>query len=261
MNSALQLLLNCEMFENIIIKYSDKYMNIKIVENLIKSYYDNITAVKPLEFKNMINKNLDLFNNYYQHDCFEFLVFFIDFLNSMCQNEFNDIFGLKFDLNIKCKVFNCMNEKIRYETNNFLILPIHNSLTESYQNFKKVFRFDDKIECEKCKKKTVSRQQTITSRWPNDLIIVLKRFENKKNKLKKNKKDVEIPLKWRHNYKLKGAIIHSGGISGGHYVYYGIKNNNWYLFNDSNVSKINKNEINKILRQSYYSLYKINIYK
>ena len=44
-----------------------------------------------------------------------------------------------------------------------------------------------------------------------------------------------------------------GGTNGGHYTAYVKNNNNWYSFNDANVSKIN--DLNIIKSQSAYCLF------
>jgi ubiquitin C-terminal hydrolase len=71
--------------------------------------------------------------------------------------------------------------------------------------------------------------------------------------MNKNNMDINIPLEWRHGYKLKGGIIHIGSYGGGHYIYYGNENNKWYLANDSNISNINN--INEIVSKSYILYY------
>ena len=57
--------------------------------------------------------------------------------------------------------------------------------------------------------------------------------------MRKDNRQINIPLNWRHGYKLKGGIIHLGYYGGGHYIYYGEKNNEWFVANDSSISKIN----------------------
>ena len=75
--------------------------------------------------------------------------------------------------------------------------------------------------------------------------------------LKKKGNEMEIPINWRHNYKLKGGIVHSGSLSGGHYVYFGKKNNNWYLFNDSNVRLLSNENLNNLETNAYILHYKM----
>ena len=53
------------------------------------------------------------------------------------------------------------------------------------------------------------------TKWPNDLIIILKRFFNNSQK---NNNNIDIPIKWRHNYELISGIIHIGNCFSGHYI-------------------------------------------
>lgn len=236
MNSTLQLLLNSYFF----IKYKKNYH--PIIIDFINNY--NKGKVKPLELKQYIGKNINIFNNYNQHDAFEFLILFLDLIN--CK-ELEKHFTIKSKTSIKCKSIDCLYEYFNKENNLFLMLSLKNTLDESYRDYKQVIKFITN-ECEKCKRKTHSRKYIIMDEWSDDLIIVLKRFDNNMRKIDI---DIDIPIKWRHNYYLKGGIIHSGSYYGGHYYYYGRRNNKWYIYNDSNVSEIDNNELNRLIKKSY----------
>ena len=47
-----------------------------------------------------------------------------------------------------------------------------------------------------------------------------------------------------YKYDLYGVCNHSGGVQGGHYTAF-VKNanGNWYLFNDSNISRVSEDSI------------------
>ena len=96
----------------------------------------------------------------------------------------------------------------------------------------------------------LSKNTKITN-WSKHLIICLRRFKQIGNGYIKNNKYIDIPLLWRHNYELQGAVIHFGNVGGGHYVYVGKHNNEWYEFNDSSVSKINLNQLKEFLNNAY----------
>jgi pyruvate,water dikinase len=54
----------------------------------------------------------------------------------------------------------------------------------------------------------------------------IKSQENKNSKQTNNvsskiTKDIQIPFNWRHGYKIRGAVVHSGQVGGGHYFYIG----------------------------------------
>ena len=66
---------------------------------------------------------------------------------------------------------------------------------------------------------------------------------------------IEFDLKKKYIYQLRGFIYHMGSTNGGHYVYYGLRKTNWYLFNDSNVSKIDIETIKNLKNSAYIYLY------
>lgn len=101
--------------------------------------------------------------------------------------------------------------------------------------------------------------------FPNILIIDLKRFNNFNKKINTI---VEFPIKdldlrkYVHGYDketfiydLFGITNHSGGCLGGHYTSF-VKNanNNWYYYNDTNVSEISEN---KLISNKAYCLFYI----
>ena len=104
-----------------------------------------------------------------------------------------------------------------------------------------------------CKYETASKEIKFWS-LPNVLIIDLKRFTNNSTKINKL---IHVPLenldlqtyingynKDTYIYNLFGICNHHGGCFGGHYTAY-VKNanNNWYEFNDTNISLLNPNKI------------------
>jgi len=100
---------------------------------------------------------------------------------------------------------------------------------------------------------------------PKVLVIVLQRFSGTFNK---NNILVDFPItnldmskyvigynNHKFTYDLIGICNHSGGIHGGHYTSYSKTNNQWYLYNDSNVSLV-KNMNNLISNNAYCLFYK-----
>ncbi len=257
LNSAIQMLFNSNDFRQIVRTTS--------FNNIINNY-DNSSVFNPSEIKSIVAKNNKMFANCNQQDSYEFIIYLLDALdkilgNSM-KNSLYEKFGLKTTSNIKCKMSNCGKESNNVSVELFLQLPITDELdlTDSYRKYKSVGRLenDNAYYCENCKKKVVARKNTITSNWPDNLIIVLKRFDYN---LRKDGRNVNIPLNWRHGYKLKGAIIHMGSYGGGHYIYFGEENNDnhsdWFIANDSQISKINNIEgfMNNQGKQSYILYY------
>jgi ubiquitin carboxyl-terminal hydrolase 36/42 len=253
MNSALQLLLNCSDFKNIIINYpvNNKLQYIPIIKTFITDYeISNKNVINPVDIKELIEKYNKQFMGNKQQDAYEFLIYFLDMINSELSKDFNlfNIFGLEFNINFKCKMINCLNENEHIEKELFLNLDMDNNLNNSYRKYKSIVKLidDNLYYCEKCKQKQPGRKRTENKRWANNLIIVLKRFNYN---LQKDNSNIDIPLNWRHNYKLKGGILHSGGVNGGHYIYYGLVNDKWYIFDDSTIRELNN--IDDYLKKSY----------
>ena len=95
---------------------------------------------------------------------------------------------------------------------------------------------------------------------PPILIISLKRYGNNR---RKNKSVVVLEEyinldKYCHsgnnNYELYGINLHIGSLGSGHYMA-AVKNKNWYLFNDTSVSKIKFSEL-KTNYQAYCLFYR-----
>ena len=164
-----------------------------------------------------------MFGGFGQQDSHEFLIFLFDIIDEELKKNNNtnvyDLFGIEFNINFKCKLKSCLNESEHIEKELFLNLDMKNNLNDSYRNYKEFLKLvgENMYMCEKCNMKTPGRKRVTTYKWPNELIIVIKRFNNN---LIKNNSDIYIPLDWRHGYKLKGGILHSGSLGGGHYVYF-----------------------------------------
>jgi nucleoside-diphosphate-sugar epimerase len=158
-------------------------------------------------------------------------------------------------VNIICR--ECNYESSHNEYDYFLQLPLVlnvTDLSELYRLYKstELLNNDNSYKCEKCNRKVIARKRTTITKWPNNLIIVLKRFDNK---LRKNNTLIDIPLEWRHGYKLKGGIIHSGDSNGGHYIYFGEENNIWFEANDSHIRNINISSYYENIKRSYILLF------
>jgi len=124
---------------------------------------------------------------------------------------------------------------------------------------------DNQWECEKCKKKQNAIKKDNFWKLPKILIIHLKRF-NKNNGLKKNNDYVDYPLTnldlskyctgYERNdicYNLYGVGCHEGSLNQGHYYSYCLNaDENWYWYNDSSVTRLNKESV---ISQSAYCLF------
>ena len=124
--------------------------------------------------------------------------------------------------------------------------------------------------CNKCKKHNIAKKQIKLYRMPKYLIIQLKKFENNKNffnYMNEKKKDVYIKYPINNldlsdyvdnegqkncKYDLYAVLQHHGDISAGHYTAVCNINDNWVLFNDSQLYKME----NPVTNDAYILFYK-----
>lgn len=266
LNSGLQMLIQNIDLCKMIIHYSQQSQKLNIIGEFIKEYYnENKNAITPINIKKLVENSNELFIGFQQQDSTEFIICLLDIIENEISrisktNNIDTLFGIKFNVRIKCKVRNCLEIYNHTENNNFLLLDINNdtnSLEDAYRNLKSGEKLDseNKYYCEKCKDKRIASKRTTIIEWPKYLFVWLKRFHHGGRNIRKNAQALEIPLTWRHNNVLKGAVIHYGSLNGGHYVYIGEKDNKWYLFDDASVSEIEIGQLQKYLANAYCLLY------
>jgi len=249
LNAALQLLFNSHDFYNIC-SNSQLYDSIKEYKSTQTNNFN------PSNVKALLDKRTDIFKGSYQQDSFEVIIYLLDLVN---QKELYNHFGIHTSINVKCKMIKCLHESEHIENDLMLTLPISSNLSDSYRQYKSYERLENEnaYQCDHCKAKTIGRKRIEIVKWPENLIIVLKRFDSN---MRKNSSNIMIPLEWRHGYKLMGGIIHMGNFNGGHYIYYGYNNikDHWFIANDSNINIINMEKLNEIIQQSYILYYVMN---
>jgi ubiquitin C-terminal hydrolase len=253
----------------LIIKYSSGSSILGKIADFINKYYDQSTndVIIPREIKKIVEEKKELFEGYDQQDSTEFIIYLLDIIDEEIKKVNKEslgiqpIFGIKFNVRIKCKLRECLQIYNRDEYNNFLLLDINpecTSLEDAYRDFKSgaKLELDDKYFCEKCQAKRIASKRHTINTWPRYLFIWLKRFTQVGKKLTKNDQALNIPLEWRHENYLQGAVIHYGSLNGGHYVYVGKLNNKWFLFNDSSVSEITDGtKLKSLLAKAYWLCY------
>ena len=131
-----------------------------------------------------------------------------------------------------------------------------NSIEDCLSNHIKMDKLDKNNlwRCDKCNQKIQPERKLVFWNLSDILIIQLKRYNSNIEKINKHIKYSELldMSKYTINYadkdtiyKLVGICIQDGGLNGGHY--YSIcrnqKNNQWFIYNDSNVTKIDKDDI------------------
>jgi ubiquitin C-terminal hydrolase len=269
LNSGLQMLIQNKNLCEMILKYMNSSPLLKIIGNFINEYYsEGDRAINPIRIKQLIQGRQSIFSGYQQQDSTEFIIYLLDLIDEEIkkidkQNKgLYPLFGIEFNSRIKCKLRECLKINNTKEFNNILLLDIDSntkSLEDAYHKLKSGEKLDgdNKYFCDNCKEKRIASKRTSIENWPNFLFIWLKRFNQTGRFFSKNAQKIEIPLKWRHDNYLQGAVIHSGSLNGGHYVYVGKHDDKWYLFNDSHISEINNLDyLNELLSSAYWLCYK-----
>jgi ubiquitin C-terminal hydrolase len=253
LNSALQMLLHNDDFCQTIRMNQLNSQNLNTMTNFINEYHTNPNSViTPHAVKKFVGNHNPIFAGNDQQDAAEFLIYLFETLNT--NNILNPIFEIETETINKCKLRVCLKTTSIIEKNNMLMLPISeedNTLDDCYLKFKEHERMEDRL-CEPCNKITRSSKKIKISNWSNHLIIQLKRFQNNNSKINKS---IEIPFEWRHGFKIKGAIIHSGSVSGGHYIYISKNDTNWTVCDDSNTYYITNEQAESRLAKAYIIYY------
>ncbi|KAF0852793.1 ubiquitin carboxyl-terminal hydrolase [Andalucia godoyi] len=121
---------------------------------------------------------------------------------------------------------------------------------------------NDKVFCKKCQKPREMEKQLALFRHPKILVLHIKRFSQSGFTYSKINTDVSFPMSEfdlsRHLdpdakklcqelgkpvYRLFAVVNHFGTASGGHYTAYGLRNNQWNLFDDSSVSDASPQQV------------------
>lgn len=248
LNSSIQLFMSMKKLLISIIKHKNtdnNNININICfKKLIIEYFSkknnnhlNISYIKKYVLSDYLKKSSR------QEDADECLNDII--------NKCIDVFGVKSLLNLEINQINSTNKKI--ETTNeislYLDIPeIKNiSITKCLTNYTKYYDED-------------KTRRFFIKNIGDYLLITLKRFKRKGHIIVKNNTPVfpnfVFSIDGKHCH-LTSVIIHKGHtIDNGHYVSMVKKNNEWFLFDDTKVTKINKN-VENILSQGYIWLYTV----
>jgi len=281
MNSLFQILYNIELFRDSILKCSCKDPKNNSLYELKKLFFSlqylDIQYYSPDSFPKNFEGNPLKINE--QMDIDEFFATLMDKLESRLKGTNNEniikyIFQGKQNDNLnfgescphkRTNVYNFYSIQLQIKDKK----DIYESLDSLIQG--ETMEGDNAIFCEKCNKKFSALKNQDFNTLPRILIFVLKRFEFDYNKLTRYKINdyFEFPLELDMNrytsdyinkkitnvnnkYSLKGVVIHSGSCEMGHY--YSIiknlddKNEDWFLYNDSIVTKF---DINNLKREAF----------
>lgn len=157
----------------------------------------------------------------------------------------------------------CGNVSVVYECFSHILLSwSFTNLKDAYLDYlsEEILTKDEQYKCEKCKKKVQCKLTKEMVKLPQYTIFLFKRFDFVKGK--KINTFIEYPnlLKLRDafnskiKYKLQSIVIHTGGLSGGHYTAVGKKNKQWYNFNDERTKEIKRKQ--SLKKDAYILFYK-----
>lgn len=199
-----------------------------------------------------------------------------------------DLFQGQYASRLKCSV--CSNTSTTYQPFSVLSVPLPTgtkssvNLMDCFNEFTKCEKLehDEYWNCPTCKKKQPSTKQLTITRLPRNLIIHLKRFDNRMNKNTKlidypfnldltsfwaNDKDDrlppgvsidELPARGQippFKYSLYAVANHFGSLYGGHYTSYVNKglSRGWYYFDDQNYRLVKKTS--EVVNSNAYVLF------
>jgi len=213
-----------------------------------------------IQLKNLVNNNYVIDT---QYEGVKFLETFLKNNHSIITDLFYGIFMSEICCN------NCSNKSVTFEPFNMLQLDLFNtedlSLEKMLQHYLKSEEINYK--CDECNLNCGAMKRIIIHTLPEKLIIQFKRFISNGNHSRKNNMKVLFPfsnLEINEHikldpsyYELYSVINHMGDVGGGHYTNYSKNsiNNQWYEFNDSNVSYLNYPEKEIMTSSAYVLLY------
>jgi ubiquitin carboxyl-terminal hydrolase 8 len=157
-----------------------------------------------------------------------------------------------------CK--SCNNKNSRFEPWMMIKAPIDN--TKDTQTLSECIdkAFDKEVledyQCDNCNKRGQAELEHTISKLPPILIISLKRFDNKNNKIRTkvtvdlDKNDMSkwtsFPAVSKHistDYSVFAVIEHLGGSRGGHYLSYTKHNDEWISYDDTNIASVSAKDV------------------
>ena len=265
LNAGTQMLLQNEDFCNTVIANRDVNEQMKKLAKFIEDYRQTPpgSSIEPEIIKNILGKRHMRFRGNQQQDCQDMINSLMDILNEWTNNAFTPLFQIRSKQTMKCKLRSCLRTSDTNDVNDFLILPVEpQTLDDCYRKYKVHEKLDGKemYFCSYCNEKRIGTRRITVISWPKHLIVFLKRFTNDGARTTKNNTSIDIPIEWRHGYTIRGCVIHTGGLNGGHYYYISriVKANGtieWYNCNDSGVTRITETEATREMDTNGYIIY------
>lgn len=152
----------------------------------------------------------------------------------------------------------CQERKENYEPFTLLTLQVTTSLGKSIEKYLEKEVIPSQYYCNNCEKVVDIEKQYHIVKYPNVLIIQLKRFvvvpfSRKINMHCEFGLELEINGPDRVKYDLRAVSVHTGNANSGHYSAYCKRNGKWYLFDDSNFQEVEISQLKEI--QAYLLIY------
>jgi ubiquitin C-terminal hydrolase len=273
MNASIQLLMSAPVLGAFIL-FCDTHLNSSELNSYVQTWKDynnldnKILGPRMLYYRYMmLNKNYVGFS---QEDSHEFLTFTLDDILNQIKKNINDSNLIE---NNKNDVIEEINKIFRIKFNQIVHYTDPNhpefnkpSNSEVYENILNLSINENTKTLEDCLKLYYYQEEndfkieySIINK-PKYLFVCLKRFKFDGSSLSKNVTSIDIPFETNifqlnKTYKLCGFIIHVGGLFGGHYYAYGLRNGKWYCFNDANVSETKIDDVINESKNAYILLY------
>ena len=294
MNAALQIFLNCKPFNDKLLKYKKecKCELFRSYIKLVKEYSScNGSVICPSNFKNIINKRFEIFQNCRQEDSDEFITFFINGIvddlekcgvciksnkekNVLGRDVINNVIGV--NTTILTETLDDKDGLYHIEkTKDYkLCLELDPSECDEYlENLIIKHLKSEKIGIVKFnidndeKKGTVCHEAKRTikiDKLSQCLIIYLGRYREimKRNRFSYQKLNNKIITpqtikSGEYNYHLKSFAIHSGSSNGGHYFSFVNNDKQWYCLDDSSCTMVSTENALDMAMHAYIICYEI----
>ena len=175
---------------------------------------------------------------------------------------------------IICGYEDCKYISEKFEPFLSLSLPINklNTLKECLEHYVKPITLDEKNQwvCNKCNRKTKAVKKLSIWNTSKYIIISYKRYSNNNLTIIKDCHPIITPLenldfspyvednnKNENKYSLCSITIHKGSMKSGHYVNFRKISNDWFLFDDNKVTRVDMCDID--INFAYYLVYRRNV--
>lgn len=287
MNSGLQIIVHSTFLSQFILKNKFNSPFLNTYQKFLRQYFtaSDSRPINPHELKSAISAYTKHFVGSRQEDSHEFIVYLLDVIEEEFKKEEtiskrfnkNELISILFDTKGMTSIQSIDPEHAKYhdtktENIRYLSLPVTGStLEECFAEYQKdelltgenKWLADDKTRLFVDAKKSFSIQHA-----PKYLIFQLKRYNfvlerggmlgRRRGASSKNSQLVKVPpimFICDKEYALRGFVLQSGSLNGGHYTSGIYKSDQWYYCNDGSISKMDEARALSMASQSYLMFY------